>query len=169
MKLVALLALLAVTSGACQFLRPSGRGTVPLAVAGRGTFECGSGFHGCTAWLAIRPAGWQKPGQWAPGRDDRDFRPSPRDGDRSMWRVAGAGVGGPGGLRPGDYRFMAVITEADDTKPWAPGTDDEPGTGVLSLTIACESPVTVPEGATGIAVTVAFGPGCSIEAVPDLP
>jgi hypothetical protein len=167
-KRIALVALLSATTAGCQLLS-FGHGTVPLSVSGSGTFDCGSGFHGCTAWLAIRPADWQRPSPWAPGKDDRDFRPTPGESDMSVWLVSGSGLGGPEALHPGDYRFMAVITETDDTTPWVLGTDEHPGTGVLNLTIACEEPISVPEDAAGMAVTVAFGPDCSITTGPSPP
>ena len=166
MKRLAVLVLLAATTAGCQLLPWLGTGGVPLVVSGTGTFDCGSGFHGCTAWLAIRPADWHAPGHWAPGKADRDFRPGPSQNDMSKWLVSGSGLGGPDSLPPGDYRFIAVITDTDDTTPWVLGTDEQPGTGVLNLTIACEEPVTVPDDATGMAVTVTFGPECSIEAAP---
>ena len=158
--------LIALAESATPAAPSIGQDTVPLAVSGAGSFDCGSGFHGCTAWLAIRPVDWRAPVQWAPGRADRDFRPSPSAIDMSIWLVSGPGVGGPGALPPGDYRFMAVVTEADDTKPWVLGTDEQPGTGVLNLTIACEQPVTVPDDARAMVVRVTFGPQCSIEAAP---
>ena len=169
MRRLALLAVVATMATGCQMLPLLDRGGVPLSVSGTGTFDCGSGFHGCTAWLAIRPTGWTRPAQWAPGQDDRDFRPNPSADDMSVWLVSGPGVGGPERLAPGDYRFMAVITETDDTKPWVLGTDDRPGSGVLNLTLACDEAVSVPEGATGLTVAVDFGPDCSIEAVADTP
>jgi hypothetical protein len=168
-KRIAVLALLAATTAGCQSLPWLGHGTVPLAVSSSGIFDCGSGFHGCTAWLAIRPADWQQPGRWAPGKDDRDFQPSSSEGDMSVWLVSGPGRGGPEALRPGDYRFMAIITETDDTKPWVLGTDEQPGTGVLDLIVACEQPVSVPEDAQRMDVRVTFGPQCSIEAAPAVP
>jgi hypothetical protein len=169
MRRIAALALLAATTAGCQLLPWLSRDTVPLAVSGSGTFDCGSGFHGCTAWLAIRPADWRAPAGWAPGKADRDFRPSPSADDMSIWLVSGPGVGGPDTLPPGDYRFMAVVTETDDTKPWVLGTDAQPGTGVLSLTIACEQAVTVPDDASEMTVAVTFGPDCSIEAATAVP
>ena len=39
----------------------------------------------------------------------------------SKWLVSGSGLGGPDSLPPGDYRFIAVITETDDTTPWVSG------------------------------------------------
>jgi hypothetical protein len=87
----------------------------------------------------------------------------------SIWLVSGPGVGGPDTLPPGDYRFMAVVTETDDTKPWVLGTDAQPGTGVLNLTIACEQLVTVPDDASETTVAVTFGPDCSIEAATAVP
>jgi hypothetical protein len=168
MRRIATLALLAATMAGCQ-LPWLGEDTVPLTVSGSGTFDCGSGFHGCTAWLAIRPTDWRAPAQWAPGKADRDFRPSPSANDMSIWLVSGPGLGGPDALRAGDYRFMAVVTETDDTKPWVLGTDEQPGSGVLNLTIACEQPVTVPDGASAMTVAVTFGRDCSIEAAIAIP
>jgi hypothetical protein len=143
--------------------------SIPLAVSGSGVFDCGSGFHGCTAWLAIRPADWNAPAQWAPGKADREFRPSTGADDMSIWLVAGPGVGGADTLPPGNYRFMAVVTETDDTEPWVLGTDEQPGTGVLNVTIACEQPVTLPDDASELTVAVNFGPVCSIEAAAAVP
>ena len=166
MKRAALVALLAATMVGCGMLPALPGGEIPLDVSGSGTFQCGNGTHGCSAWLAIRPAGWEAPEDWAPGEADRDFRPRSQQTDMSQWLVSGSGVGGPESLAPGDYRFMAVITQADDTTPWVLGTDDQPGTGVLSLTMACEERVAVPAGATAVAVVVTFGPECSIESAP---
>ena len=166
-RLAAVVAL-ALALGGCSLIPWPSTDEVQLDVAGSGSFDCGNGFHGCTAWLAIRPADWQMPDGWAPGRADRDFRPTPSAADRSLWHVSGAGTGGPETLAPGAYRFLAVITEADDTTPWVLGTDDAPGTGVLTLEGACESLVTVPPGSASIAAAVSFGPPCSIEVTPVL-
>jgi len=61
---------------------------------------------------------------------------------------------------------MAVYTETDDTTPWVLGTDDKPGSGVLSQTLACAEDVTVPADAAHVTVAVNFGPSCSIEVTP---
>lgn len=133
-------------------------GTVALAVSGSGTFDCGHGFHGCSAWLAIRPADWQATDGWAPDTTDRDFRPRSSPNDMSIWLVSGSGVGGPDHLLPGDYRFVAAITEFNDVAP-----------GVLGTLVPCDQLVTVPEGAAELVAHVAFGPKCSIETMPVLP
>jgi hypothetical protein len=46
-----------------------------LTVIGRGTFECGHAFHGCTAWFVVRPRGWKQPERWNPGLVDADDQP----------------------------------------------------------------------------------------------
>lgn len=160
MKSLATFVLVTVAAAGCAFFAKPG---APVSVSAGGTFECGSGFHGCTAWLAIRPSGWIPPAGWAPGLVDRNFRPVPSATDRSHWTVSGAGSGGPERLESGAHRVLAVITEIDDTQPYALGTDDRPGTGVLTTTIACQADVQVPAGATKVELTVDFSP-CSIEA-----
>ena len=155
-----MLTLLAAVTGGCTFFPAPG---ARVSVSATGTFECGSGFHGCTAWLAIRPAGWIPPAGWSPGLADRDLRPTPSPTNRARWTVSGSGSGGPERLEAGTYRVHAVITEVDDTRPYLLGTDDHPGTGVLTTTIACQADVQVPVGTTKVELTVDFSP-CSIEA-----
>ena len=156
-----LMLVIAAAAAGCAFFPQGAR----LSVSGSGTFECGSGFHGCTAWLAIRPASWTAPAGWAPGLADRDLRPQPTATDASRWVVSGSGSGGPERIEAGDYVFIAAFTEADDTTPYVLGTDEQPGTGILGTTIACSANVTVPQGATELAVRVSFSP-CAIEATP---
>jgi hypothetical protein len=155
-----LLAIVAVAAVGCAFVATPG---AQLSVAASGTFECGSGLHGCTAWLAIRPAGWIPPSGWSPGLADRDFRPTPSATDRALWTVSGSGHGGPERLEAGSYRVHAVITEVSDIEPHVLGTDDRPGTGVLATAIACQTDLKVPAGATEVRLQVDFSP-CSIEA-----
>ena len=160
MKRLVLLVVLAVAATGCAiFAKPGAH----VSVTASGTFECGSGFHGCTAWLAIRPVGWTPPAGWSPGLADRDLRPTPSATNRAHWTVSGSGQGGPDRLEAGGYRVHAVITEVSDITPYVLGTDDQPGSGVLTTTIACQTDVNVPAGATDVGLKVDFSP-CSIEA-----
>ena len=77
--------------------------------------------------------------------------------------MSGLGHGGPERLEAGGYRVHAVITEVSDLTPYVLGTDDHPGSGVLTTTIACQTDVTVPAGATDVGFKVHFSP-CAIEA-----
>jgi hypothetical protein len=156
----ALLAIVAVAAAGCMVFRGPG---ARLSVTASGTFDCGSGVHGCRAWLAIRPAGWTPPPGWSPGLADRDLRPTPAATDRAHWTVSGSGQGGPERLEAGSYRVHAVITEVSDIEPDVLGTDDHPGTGVIATTIACEIDLKVPAASTEVGLKVDFSP-CSIEA-----
>ena len=156
MRSLATFVLVTVAAAGCAFVAKPG---AQVSVSAGGTFECGSGFHGCTAWLAIRPSGWMPPAGWTPGLVDRNFGPVPSATDRSHWTVSGTGSG-PRAPRDRRAPGLAVITEIDDTRPYALGTEDRPGTGALTTTIACQADVQVPAGATKVELTVDFSP-CS--------
>jgi hypothetical protein len=133
--------------------------TAALSVMGSGTFECGNAFHGCTAWFLVRPPG-RGPGR--PSLGDAELRPT-GDG-RGRFALSGAAIGGPGALSPGDYSFAVVITEVSDIEPFVLGTHDQPGTGVVTTTVACTMDVTVPAGTQRVAVAAEIGPACRIGA-----
>jgi len=111
-RLALLAALTALIAAGCELMTLLPAPGARVNVTGSGSFECGSGFHGCTAWIAIRPAAWQAPPLWAPGLADCDFRPRPGDNDMSLWLVSGSCTGGPERLAPGDYAlpFQCVST-----------------------------------------------------------
>lgn len=134
---------------------------VRLAVTGTGSFRCDGGFHGCVAWFVVRPAEWSPPEGWDPGlTDGRLDATGDMDGG---WIVAGAMEGGPAALAAGSYRFVLAYSEVDDTTPLVLGTDERPGTGLMSTWVACDRLVSVPESAREVAVVATYGPDCAVE------
>lgn len=133
-----------------------------VEATGSGSFTCPS-FHACLAFLVIRPAGWTQRGKWTPGTADAQFPAT--SNDQRTWTVAGKATGGTASLAPGNYRLMLAYSEVDDTRPFALGTDDKPGSGLVTTTMACESSASVTKDSTTLEIKAVFGPECAIEAV----
>jgi hypothetical protein len=147
--------LLALAAASCG---PTG---TKLAVSGAGTFSCGMGFHGCVAWLVVRPANWSRPANWEPGKNDGQF-PTTTD-HNGNFVVGGSPIGGPSVLQPGEYRFTILYSEVDDTKPEVLGTDEQPTTGFIKTTFECDATYVVDRAVAILDVSARFGADCGID------
>ena len=126
-----------------------------------GTFDCGSGFHGCGVYLAIRPGSWSAPAGWNPGKADLRI-PAASDG-AGHWTLDGAAGGGNARLGSGEYAFLVAVSEVDDTRPLVLGTDDQPTTGLLGTSIRCRATAVVNDSVKIVRVVAVLGPDCVIE------
>jgi hypothetical protein len=146
--------LLALVASSCG---PTG---IKLDVSGAGTFSCGHGFHGCIAWLVVRPVGSARPADW-PGKNDGQF-PTTTD-HHGNFVVGGSPAGGPSVLQPGEYRFSLLYSEVDDTKPLVLGTGEQPTTGLIETTLECGADFVVDRSVAILDVSARFGADCSID------
>ena len=126
-----------------------------------GTFDCGSGFHGCGVYLAIRPESWSPPAGWNPGKADLHI-PAAADG-AGHWTLNGGTVDGHTRIGAGEYTFLIAVSEADDTKPFVLGTDDQPTIGFLDTSIMCRTSVVVNAAVKRVRAVAVLGPHCVIK------
>jgi len=131
-----------------------------LDVSGTGSFSCGHGFHGCIAWLVVRPVGWSRPGTWQPGTNDGQF--STTTDHHGNFVVGGSPAGGPSVLQPGTYRFSLLYSEVDDTRPLVLGTDEQPTTGFVTTTFGCDADFVVDRSVAMLVVEARFGADCAL-------
>lgn len=153
--------LLAAATTACS------ASATKLEVSGSGKFPCPS-FHGCIAWLVIRPVDWSRTADWEPGRGDAQFATTFEHGigDDGVMVVDGRLTGGPSVLEPGEYRFSLLHSEVDDTEPLVLGTDEEPTRGIIRTTLDCDRIYRVSGSVAALGVYAVFGPNCTIEFQP---
>lgn len=151
---------LALAAGCVTTRESPGSAVVsPLGVTAGGSFRCGEGVHGCTAWSVVRPAPWTGPG-WLPRAGDGQLR---AEGDgRGGWVVSGSPAGGVTGLGAGTWVLALGWAEMSDLESFVLGTEDRPSTGVVASEIACSVEVSVVAGTQRVDVRADFGPPCSI-------